>query len=254
MVTAPTALGSADARDDDVAMSEDELPATVRYHVWLVRDYATRHFTDRAATLAEAAVFGGLTDRTLRKSLAAADTSWRAIVLELRMQRARHLLEATGCKLEHVARMSGYSTAAALTAAFNRHERRTPSAYRKSRGGRRRAGRSRSREAREAALAAARAAGTIPEGVRGGPADVRHVIRNEIRERLEDRHFLQDGFPRAEEEEIDWCLQTRLPRLTEDPECWRKLRRAVDASIEENNRRLAPSAAADSTRPREGRA
>ncbi|MFE9561886.1 AraC family transcriptional regulator ligand-binding domain-containing protein [Streptomyces sp. NPDC006487] len=71
-----------------------------------------------------------LSVRTLRRSLQAEGTSWRALLDSARHGRAGRLLETTDLPLDRVAPLVGLSGATALVRAFNRWEGMPPGAYR----------------------------------------------------------------------------------------------------------------------------
>ena len=69
--------------------------------------------------------------RSLQRELAGEGTSFSRVVDELRLARARELLEDQRVKLIEVADELGYSDAAHLTRAFQRWTGMAPGAYRR---------------------------------------------------------------------------------------------------------------------------
>lgn len=72
-----------------------------------------------------------MSDRTLKRQLAAEDTSFSTIVDEVRYRRATSLLSRTDYSLEQIADELGYSDVANFSRAFKRWSGRSPSNWRK---------------------------------------------------------------------------------------------------------------------------
>jgi AraC-like DNA-binding protein len=157
------------------------IPGYRHKHVRIVEVYAQRHFTDPVVSLEDAAVFYGLNERTLRRSLEYCGTRWRAILRELRCARAAELLERTAFKIDYVARLSGYSSTAAFGTVFRERYKSTPSQYRRGKKGPARAGGVTGAFAR-------RARGSSPTA--DGWWAVWSRERDEARERIDDRRHL----------------------------------------------------------------
>lgn len=75
-----------------------------------------------------------LTERTLRRRLAAEGSSYRQILDEARLQRAQALLERTPLSTEQIAELLGYADASSLRQAFRRWTGLSMQAYRQQRG------------------------------------------------------------------------------------------------------------------------
>lgn len=197
------------------------IPGYQHRHLGLVEDYAQRHYTDPNVALADAAVFYGLDERTLRRSLAHCGTSWRALLHELRCQRAAELLESTAFKIDYVARLAGYSSTSAFGQRFRKRYSSTPSEYRRGKKGPARAG----------GVTGAFARGSRrPSSGADGWFAIHSLEQHEARERVNDRRQLRGDdrleptlhtlFGREVEEERDH------PRwLREDAAYWKQVAR-----------------------------
>ncbi len=82
-------------------------------------------------TLEEVAAKLRVSGRTLKRRLAAAGTTYSALLHEARLERARELLAQGERSIEQVADALGYSDTANFTRAFRRWTRTTPAAYRR---------------------------------------------------------------------------------------------------------------------------
>jgi AraC-like DNA-binding protein len=71
-----------------------------------------------------------VTPRTLRRRLAEENTSWQAVVSDLKFARAVARLRKDGCLVREVAEELGYSTPAHFTRFFRHRSGLPPSAYR----------------------------------------------------------------------------------------------------------------------------
>ena len=72
-----------------------------------------------------------MSDRTLKRQLAAENTSFSNIVDEVRYRHATSLLSRTDYSLEQIADQLGYSDVANFSRAFKRWSGRSPSNWRK---------------------------------------------------------------------------------------------------------------------------
>lgn len=72
----------------------------------------------------------GLSERSLRRRLRRADTSFRQLQQRVREQRARDMLQAGERAVEHIAEDLGYAEAASFSHAFRRWTGRSPRAFR----------------------------------------------------------------------------------------------------------------------------
>jgi AraC-like DNA-binding protein len=102
---------------------------------WLdgVRAEIDRTLATGGLELAELAQRCGMSERTLRRRLAAAHSSYRALVDEVRRERALMLLHAGPPRITELAQQLGYSDAGAFARAFRRWTGRSPQTY--ARGG-----------------------------------------------------------------------------------------------------------------------
>lgn len=168
-------------------------PAQTRHHEAAL-GYAERHFSDPDMSALDAAIFQGISDRTLRESLAACGTTWRAITQNLRLSRASELLRHSTFEVAVVARLSGYRSAPALAAAFRRQHGLTPAEWRRQHGGPARAGGATGASYRAAERARALREGTNPPPRFRGPGAGDHAIEqceiDEAHERIKDRRIL----------------------------------------------------------------
>ncbi len=89
---------------------------------------------DGFPTAAEAAALLGTSERSLRRALDAEQTSFRALLAEVRLEKSRRLLEDPRLSVEQVARMVGYSEPAAFIRAFTRWTGATPARFRRATG------------------------------------------------------------------------------------------------------------------------
>lgn len=92
------------------------------------------HEPQRFPPINEIAQRLGLSERSLRRQLACDDTSYQALLNEVREALATELLTTTTLPVEQVARRLGYSETASFTRAFTRWCGKSPRQYR--RGGR----------------------------------------------------------------------------------------------------------------------
>jgi AraC-like DNA-binding protein len=84
----------------------------------------------QAPALAEAAKAAGFGSRTLQRRLREQDSSWRAVVDEVRITTAKKLLAYSRMSLAQIAFRTGFSQQSALQRAFQRLEGITPRQYR----------------------------------------------------------------------------------------------------------------------------
>lgn len=209
-----------------VAMSEI---TAAQYHLSLARDFAQRHFTDPKVSIADAAAYAGVHQRTLTRSLGACGTSWRAIVHELRLERAKALLEAEKYPIDDIARLAGYSSRSAFARTVKQATSLTPSEYRRAKKGPARAG--------GATGAFAKKKRPTRPGIASGFDAVMGQLTREAQERIDDRHELErGGVGMSSVEEIaEEVVSPR--RMREQPAYWRVRRRVFEEWVEENNRR-----------------
>jgi len=200
----------------------------VQYHVALARDFAARHFTDPKVSIADAAAYAGVHPRTLTRSLAACGTSWRAIVHELRLERAKALLEAERYPIDDIARLAGYSSRSAFARAVKQATTLTPSEYRRAKKGPARAG--------GATGAFAKKKRPTRPGIASGFDAVIGQQTREAQERIADRHELEGGDPDTSSI-AEIAEEVVLPRrMREQPTYWRERRKAFEDWVEENDR------------------
>ncbi len=96
-------------------------------------DRVTQHlqmFVERFPSTPEVARAFDLSERSLRRRLQEEGTSFRALVNEVKMQKAQQMLEHTQQSVEHIAQQLGYAEAAAFIHAFSRWTGSSPAAYR----------------------------------------------------------------------------------------------------------------------------
>ncbi len=98
---------------------------------WLdrVRAEVERTLAAGILELGEVAARCGMSDRTLRRRLAAAQTSYRELVDGLRRERALALLRSGQPRISALAQQLGYSDATAFARAFRRWTGRSPQEY-----------------------------------------------------------------------------------------------------------------------------
>ena len=106
---------------------EGELVERVRQALWQDGGEGLRSFEEVAATL-------GLSERTLRRMLAAQGMSFSGLIDRERAEKAMFLLEASRIPLEALAERLGYSTLSNFARAFHRWTGLTPAAYRRAHG------------------------------------------------------------------------------------------------------------------------
>lgn len=87
---------------------------------------------DCAAPLAEAAAALGCSERTLRRQLERAGTSYRELVNQIREERARDMLAATARPVKEIAIELGYDNPSNFVRSFKRWTGLTPKAFRDS--------------------------------------------------------------------------------------------------------------------------
>lgn len=196
-----------------------------RQHLKLVADYARRHYSDPGVRLKDAAAFLDVNERTLRRSLRACGTSWRMLLLDLRLPRARHLLTRKGYEIRQVARLCGYDSPPAFAAAFQKRHEASPAEFRRGQGGPARAGGPTGAFYRPAEQAAARQQGLPvpqrpPKWGRGHTAVFERRVA-EAEERHYDRSLVERGRsgPRPSFEELTDIWDPR--RMGDEPEYWR---------------------------------
>ncbi len=100
-----------------------DLAARVRRYLHL--------FRGRFPTVTEAARAFAMQERTLRAHLARASCSYRGLLEEERMRRARQLLAVHGASIEHIALELGYAESSSFIHAFARHHHLTPARFRR---------------------------------------------------------------------------------------------------------------------------
>lgn len=94
-----------------------------------VRDYL-QLFVDRFPSIQEAAATFGMAERSFRRKLSEEDCSFRALLDEVRFDKAKYLLNHSNLPIETIAGQLGYTEAAAFIHAFQRWSGRTPAKYR----------------------------------------------------------------------------------------------------------------------------
>ena len=115
-----------DLRADDLARRQYEvLQGTIA-----VRDALGRSPDGEAPRLTHVAATLGVSTRTLKRKLAQGGTSFRALLLESQLRRARHLLAHTQLRVAEVAHRLGYENPANFSRAFTQSTGESPSAYR----------------------------------------------------------------------------------------------------------------------------
>ena len=211
-------------------------------HVAVAREFAARHFTDPDLSLGEAAVYVDVHERTLRDALVASGTSWRELLRDLRLARARELLRTTTYRVDDIARLSGYASAPAFAKVFREAYSASPSEYRAGQRGPRRAGRPTGAAARKSRRAAGSpdygAASVVPSA--GEQAVLRQMF-DEAAERLSDRAWLEVFYPRSDCSFEEMAEEQANPRrLTDDPGYWKERHRLLQAWIDENDTPLPP--------------
>jgi AraC-like DNA-binding protein len=92
-----------------------------------------REAEDCQPTLDQLAGFVNLSSRTLSRYLDAEATSFRALSLEVRTERARAMLAADESSVTQIAYRLGYSDVASFVRCFRRQTGRTPTSYRRAR-------------------------------------------------------------------------------------------------------------------------
>jgi transcriptional regulator GlxA family with amidase domain len=90
----------------------------------------------RASTLRGAARALGVSERTLQRDLAAANTTFRRELARARVAAAAHLLVSTPAKLDAIARDVGCASGSHLAQLFRREKGETPGEYRVRRASR----------------------------------------------------------------------------------------------------------------------
>ncbi|MCB9660742.1 MAG: AraC family transcriptional regulator ligand-binding domain-containing protein [Sandaracinaceae bacterium] len=126
-------LADPHASREAIAHCERELALTVddeRDLVIAVRDALGRSPDGEAPRLTHVAATLGVSTRTLKRKLAQGGTSFRALLLESQLRRARHLLAHTQLRVAEVAHRLGYENPANFSRAFTQSTGESPSAYR----------------------------------------------------------------------------------------------------------------------------
>jgi transcriptional regulator GlxA family with amidase domain len=112
------------------------VPVIADHGLSATRAWALRHL-ERSLTLADLARHACCSERTLirrfREETGLSPKHW---LLQMRLERARELLETTALPVEHVATQAGFPSAAALRTRFADDLHTTPTAYRRSFRGR----------------------------------------------------------------------------------------------------------------------
>jgi AraC-like DNA-binding protein len=88
---------------------------------------------DALPPAADTATALGLSERSLRRKLQAEGSSYRALLDEVRLQKAQELLQDARLPVEAIAARLGYSETAAFIHAFRRWTGNTPAAFRRAR-------------------------------------------------------------------------------------------------------------------------
>jgi AraC-like DNA-binding protein len=112
----------------DLAVAEREEEQLLNF----VRNNIGRGLTQGTATLEHIAAEIGLEPRTLQRRLKAQDSSFQALMDEVRLARARYLLEKTSLSITDVALELGYAEASVFIRAFKRLTGASPKQYRKA--------------------------------------------------------------------------------------------------------------------------
>ena len=105
-------------------MKDDDISGQVRGLI--------RHaIGDGCCTLGYVATRLAISPRTLQRRLAAQGVTFKDLVIELRMELACQLLEATNIPMGQLAQRLGYTEASAFTRAFRQHTGKPPRLWRK---------------------------------------------------------------------------------------------------------------------------
>jgi AraC-like DNA-binding protein len=233
-----------------------------QFHRQQADDFASRHFSDPQITADDAAVYAGVSTRTLRESLDACGTTWRAMLGSYRIEYARQLLRTTKYEIWAVARMCGYDSAPAFAAAFKRQaqDNMAPHQFRRAFGGPARAGGPTGAFYRPAKRARALREGEMPPPAtrsRGRSASEDAVLETKMREaseRLDDRSLLEFGRPRRGVSIAELSSEIEDPvYLRNRADHWRARKRAFDQWIAEQNEKSIRDAE-DLTQDGEGNA
>ena len=130
----PIASGNQTMADVCTAMCERLLGAggTARDTTQVVRRLLLSRPGRRMYRLDEAAAELNLSTAQLRKRLYRAGTSYKRLVLEIRMELARHYLEDTNLPIQEIAYLLDYSQAAPFSRAFKTYYGQSPEAARES--------------------------------------------------------------------------------------------------------------------------
>lgn len=126
----------ADARTAAAAVAQcEQLLAERRQRVGTAGEVRGRLLRDpsRPPTMAEVAAERHVTERTLRRQLAAEGVRYRQLVDEVREALAHELLVVAGLSVEQTASRLGFADPASLVHAFRRWTGTTPGAYREAR-------------------------------------------------------------------------------------------------------------------------
>jgi AraC-like DNA-binding protein len=225
-----------------------------RFHYEEAKDFAERHFTDPNVRAEDAAVYAGVSARTLRGSLGACGTTWRELVRDLRLERARGLLRTTKHEIWAVARMCGYDSAPAFAKAFRASTELAPHEFRRGTGGPARAGGPTGAFYRPAARARALRVGEEPPTRSSAPSASEETVVlveiSEATERISDRRRLGVRDPLGGSSIAELAEERHNPKYLRDRAAfWRARRADYDAWIEENN---AKSTAGDDEQEEDG--
>jgi len=96
-----------------------------------VRDLIRHAIGHGCCNLGQVARRLAISPRTLQRRLAAQGITFKDLLIELRMELARHLLEGTNMPMGQLAQRVGYTEASAFTRAFRQHTGKTPKRWRK---------------------------------------------------------------------------------------------------------------------------
>lgn len=94
-----------------------------------VKDYL-QLFVDSFPTIQEVAATFGMAERSFRRKLSDEGSSYRALLDDVRYEKARHLLNHSNLSIEAIANQLGYTESAAFIHAFQRWAGQTPAKYR----------------------------------------------------------------------------------------------------------------------------
>ncbi len=123
----PRAMQAAEARCKSML---HRTPGRRRWSEWC--RMMLRESEDSRPTLDQLAGFMNISPRTLARYLAAEDTSFRDLSLEVRTDRARRLLRDGELSVTQIAYRLGYGDVASFVRSFGRRTRCTPTEYRRT--------------------------------------------------------------------------------------------------------------------------